>query len=64
LAKPDKAIRVLRQARGTNAGDCKKMKEGSFAERKLFDNVGKGLGGLGPMIAKMNQDGFDLYRVN
>jgi hypothetical protein len=40
------------------------MKQGSLAQRKLFDDVGKGLRGLRPMFCKLNQDSFDLCRVN
>ena len=64
LAKPQEAVRVLREARGTDAGDRKKMKQGSLAQRKLFYDIGKGLGNFRPMFAKMNQDSFDLCRVN
>ena len=64
LAKPQKAVRIVCQARGANTGDSKKMNQGSFAQRKLFDDIDKRLGGFRPMFAKMNQGSFDLCRVN
>ena len=64
LEKPQKAVRVVCKARSANTGDSKKMKQGNLAQRKLFDNIGKRLGGFRPMFPKMNQDSFDLCRVN
>src|SRR5438874_12446145 len=62
--KATKAVRIVCQARGANTGDSKKMNQGSFAQRKLFDDIDKRLGGFRPMFAKMNQGSFDLCRVN
>ena len=64
LAKPQKTVRVVFEAGRANTGDGKKMKQGGLAQRKLFDDVGKSLGGFGPVFTKMNQDSFDLCRVN
>src|SRR5216117_549650 len=64
LAKPQKAVRVVCEARRANTGDSKKMNQGSLAQRKLFDDIDKRLGGFRPMFAKMNQGSFDLCRVN
>jgi len=52
------------KARGANTGDSEKMKQGSFAQRKLLDDIDKWLGCFGPMFLKMNQDSLDLRRVN
>jgi hypothetical protein len=54
----------VREARRANTGDSKKMKQGSLAQRKLFNDIGKRLGGFRPMFPKMNQGSFDLCRVN
>ena len=40
------------------------MKQGRFVQRKLFDDIGEGLGRFGPVFSKVDQDGFDLCRVN
>src|SRR5882762_3095457 len=64
LAKPQKAVRIVCEAHRANTGDSKKVKQGSLAQRKLFDDVGKRLGGFRPVFPKMNQDSFDLCRVN
>src|SRR4029453_11805415 len=64
LAKPQKAVRVVREAGRANTGNSKKMKQGCLAQRKLFDHIGKGPRGFRPMFGKMNQDGFDVCRVN
>ena len=64
LAQPQEAVRILCQAPRANAGDGKKMKQGCFAQRKLFDDIGEGLGRFGPVFSKVDQDGFDLCRVN
>src|SRR4030095_14388153 len=64
LAKPQKDVRFVRKAGGANAGNSQKVKQGSFAQRKLFNDIGKRLGGFRPMFPKMNQDSFDLRRVN
>jgi hypothetical protein len=52
------------EARSANTGDSEKMKQGSLAQRKLFDHIGKWLGGFRPMFLKMNQDSLDLCRIN
>ena len=64
LAQPQEAVRILCQAPRANAGDGKKMKQGRFAQRKLFDDICEGLGRFGPVFTKLDQDGFDLCRVN
>ena len=63
LAQPQEGVRVVRKARRADTGDRKKMKQRSFAQRKLFHDIGKGLGRFRPMLTKLNQDGFDLSGV-
>src|SRR5205823_14977456 len=64
LPKPQNAVRVVREARRANTGDSTKMNQRSLAQRKLFDDIDKRLGGFRPMFTKMNQGSFDLCRVN
>jgi hypothetical protein len=39
------------------------MKQRGFAQRELFDDIGKGLGDFRPMFTKVNQDRFDLCGI-
>ena len=64
LTKPQQAVRIVREARRANAGDREKMKQGRFAQRKLFDDIDKWSRCFGPVFAKLNQDPLDLCRVN
>jgi hypothetical protein len=54
----------VRESRCANAGDSEKMKQGRFAQRKLFDDIDKWSRCFGPVFAKLNQDPLDLCRVN
>jgi hypothetical protein len=40
------------------------MKQGRFAQRKLFDDIDKWPRGFGPVFPKLNQHRLDLRRVN
>ena len=45
----------MREARRANTGDSEKMKQGRFAQRKLFDDIDKWPRGFEPVFAKLNR---------
>ena len=62
LTKPKKSFGIPHQSRRANAGDCQKMKQRSFAQWKLFDDINKWRRGGAATVRQVGRGSFRPVR--
>jgi len=58
--EPKKRFRIPNESGSATAGDGEEVKQGSFAEWKLFDDIDERWRRYRPFFAKLDERGFNL----